>query len=275
MLERTVGAGDVELAILEAGTPGDPPMFLVHGFTGSKEDFADEVPRLAAAGRHVVAPDLRGHGSSSKPDSTDAYSLEIMAGDVVALADALGWAGFDLLGHSMGGMVAQIVTIGCPDRVSRLVLMDTHHGPIGGLDPEILDLGVQIALDQGLEVILELLGMGESPLGTQADLRYRAAHPEYVEWCDRKFLACSRHMYASMLGSFDGVPDRLERLRALRCPTLVMVGEEDAPFIEASQRMAGAVEGARLDVLRGGGHSPQFEARDEWRRSLDSFLAAS
>lgn len=273
MLERSVDLGEVTLAILEGGEPGARPLMLVHGFSGAKEDFAQEIDRLAGRGHHVVAPDQRGHGASSQPERMDAYSLEIFAEDMVGLADRLGWTTFDLLGHSMGGMIAQVMIAEHPERISRLILMDTHHGRIGGLDQSIIDIGVQIALDQGLAVIHELLSMGDAPLGTEADQRMRAADPTYAEWSDSKLFACSNYMYASMLSMFNTVPDRLDALHAITVPTLVMVGEEDQPFLEASERMAAAVPGARLDVLAGGGHSPQFEARDAWRASLDGFLA--
>jgi len=275
MLERAVELGDVTLAILEGGEPGRRPLLLVHGFTGAKEDFAVEVDRISELGYHVVAPDHRGHGASSKPEDVAAYSLEIFAGDMWDLVDALGWSTFDLLGHSMGGMVAQLMIAEHPERIGRLILMDTHHGVIGGLDRSIIELGVQIALDQGLAAIHALLNMGDAPLGSAADQRLRDADPSYAEWSDRKFLACSQYMYAAMLAMFNDVPDRLESLRSVTAPTLVVVGEEDLPFLEASRRMAAAVVGARLDVLAGGGHCPQFEAPDAWRASIDDFLASS
>ena len=275
MLERSVDLGEVTLAVLEGGEAGDRPLLLVHGFTGAKEDFAEEIDRIAKSGHHVVAPDHRGHGASSQPERVEAYSLEIFAQDMWDLADQLGWSSFDLLGHSMGGMIAQVMVADRPERISRLILMDTHHGMIGGLDQSIIELGVQIALDQGLPAIHALLNMGDAPLGTTADQRLRDADPAYAEWSDRKFFACSNYMYASMLSMFNKVPDRLDSLRAVTVPTLVMVGEQDQPFVEASRRMAAAVPGARLDVLSDGGHCPQFEAREAWRASLDGFLTAT
>ena len=96
---------------------GGRPLMLVHGFTGAKEDFSDFLLRLAERGWHVVAPDLRGHGASDKPDDEGAYALPIFAGDVFALADTLGWSSFTLLGHSMGGMIAQHMLLAAPDRI--------------------------------------------------------------------------------------------------------------------------------------------------------------
>ncbi len=80
--------GRVSVAVAEAGE-GGRPLLLVHGFTGAKEDFGDWFDRLADDGWWVVAPDLRGHGRSGRPVDPSAYSFELMAADVVALADAL------------------------------------------------------------------------------------------------------------------------------------------------------------------------------------------
>ena len=87
---RTVDLDGVGLSIAEAGA-GQHPILILHGFTGAKEDFTEWLDPLAEAGWHAVAPDHRGHGSSAKPGSEDAYSFEILADDAVRLADVLGW----------------------------------------------------------------------------------------------------------------------------------------------------------------------------------------
>src|SRR5215469_7910448 len=106
--ERDVDLGDVRVSIAEAGA-GPRRLLLVHGFTGAKEDFTPWLDQLAELRWHAVAPDLRGHGASSKPAEESAYSFEVLADDVLRLANALGWDRFVLLGHSMGGMIAQFV----------------------------------------------------------------------------------------------------------------------------------------------------------------------
>lgn len=273
MQERTLAVGDMKLAILEAGV-GGRPLLLVHGFTGAKEDFGDQIDLLADAGWWVVAPDQRGHGASTMLDDEAAYSLEIFAADIDGLIAELGWDRLVLLGHSMGGMIAQVVAAARPDRLDGLILMDTSHGPLPGIDLDLVALGVQVVRDGGLEAIkavLDAMG-GDAPLGSAAHERVCATRPGYQEFSDRKFLTSSPAMYASMLSQLVTQTDRLESLAALPIPTLVLVGAEDVGFIKASHAMADTIPNAALVTIPDAGHSPQFENGPAWNAAMLSFL---
>jgi pimeloyl-ACP methyl ester carboxylesterase len=272
MRDRLVDLGDVEVATLEAGSPGDRPLLLVHGFTGAKEDFADHLDRLAAGGRHVVAPDLRGHGSSGKPVGEDAYSLELFAADQLSLADALGWSSFDLLGHSMGGTIAQTLVLKEPDPVDRLVLMNTWPGPVQGIDIDLIELAIQVAREHGVGLIADILAESDSPLTSPAGKRLLEERPGYREMGDRNLRGCSADMYAAMATVMYTQDDRLARLGELTMPTLVVVGEQDTPSLAASERMADVIPDATLVIIDDAGHSPQFEAPDRWFEAIDRFL---
>ena len=265
--------GQVGLSVVEAG-PGGAPLLLLHGFTGAKEDFGDWIDRLGDEGWHTVAPDLRGHGGSSKPDPEEAYSLEVMAADVFALADALGWDRFVLLGHSMGGMVAQLMALKAPERLRGLVLMDTHHGAVDSIDAEIAAAGADMARTQGMTALGELIAQLSDPLTSSADARVRAERPGYAEFGDRKFAAASPSMYAAMIGSMFGAADRLDLLAGLDVPTLVLVGEQDKGFLGPSQRLAATLPQVTYRCIPDAGHSPQFENPDAWWSAISEFLAA-
>jgi len=269
---RHVAVGDQRLCIAEAGV-GGRPLLLVHGWTGAKEDFDDWFEAFAAAGWHVVAVDQRGHGDSSKPVDEADHSLVILADDVVALADVLGWERFALLGHSMGGMVVQEVALRVPERVDRLVLLDTHHGAID-VPPAVVAAGLDAARTLGTGVIadLEALQTEPGPLTTEAHLRMCAERPGYAERGPASTRASSAAAFAALLEVIAGRPSRLDALAVLDVPTLVMVGEQDVPFLEASAAMAETIPSARLVVLDDAGHSPQFEAPEQWWRELIAFL---
>ena len=274
MTERHIDVGDVSLAVAESGA-GQRPLLLVHGFTGAKEDFTPWLGPLAAQGWHAVAPDLRGHGASSKPAMESAYSFELMADDMLRLADALGWERFVLLGHSMGGMVVQFLALAAPSRLAGLVLMDTAHGPLKHLDPDLIDTAVSVVRGQGMGALAAIMAERQGPLHTAAHQRLLDQRPGYGEFGERKLLATSPALYAAMAPAFLTTPDRLDSLRRLPAslPVLAIVGEQDQPFIEPSRQLAAAIPGSTLAVIPDAGHSPQFENTDAWWQSLTGYLA--
>ena len=143
--------GSVELEVEEHGA-GARPFLLVHGFTGSRDDFREMLPRLATRGR-TLAVDLRGHGGSTNTGDPAGYDLETLRDDVLALLDTLGIERYDLLGHSMGGMVALRLTLAAPERVASLVLMDTAPGPIDPAARRFFEAGAKIAGENGMEAL--------------------------------------------------------------------------------------------------------------------------
>ncbi|HSO95044.1 MAG TPA: alpha/beta hydrolase [Acidimicrobiia bacterium] len=249
-----------------------PPVLLVHGFGGAKEDFADHVPALAEHAT-VVIFDHRGHGSSDHPADEAAYSLDRLAADTVGVATALGFDHFRLLGHSMGGMVARRVVLARPDAVDGLVLMDTSPGPPPGIDPATVDLGIEIARRDGMAV-LKAMQDELDLLGTAAHRRLLAERPGYREFGDRKWEALSQAMWVALVAEIVRQPDQLDALTAVRCPTLVVVGEQDTPFLGASAATAAVIPGAQLVTIPDAGHSPQFENPPVWFDALDGFLRA-
>ena len=160
--------GSVVLAAAEAGHGGSG-LLLLHGFTGAKEDFADWIDAFAAHGFHVVAPDNRGHGASGQPTDESAYSLATSPTTPDGLADALGWDRFALLGHSMGGMIAQILALAAPERLTALVLMDTTYTRGRGDRSRPRRARRRGGPDRGLDRLLELMNEHDSPLATEAD----------------------------------------------------------------------------------------------------------
>ena len=268
---RAIDAGGVSIEIGEGGS-GERRVLLVHGFTGAKDDFEEAVDRLADAGWHAVTADLRGHGNSEKPATEDAYDLELFADDLWALADALGWERFVLLGVSMGGMIAQVAALRHPERLDGLVLMDTSSGPPEGIDGSDVALGVAVVREHGMAVLRELQDAREGPLETPAARRLREERPGWDEFEKTKFLAASADMWAAMAPEMVHQDDRLDRLATLSMPVLVIAGDQDRPFVGPSRRMAKAIPNARLVVIPDAGHSPQFENPEAWWQALTDFL---
>jgi pimeloyl-ACP methyl ester carboxylesterase len=271
---RIVKANDVELEIVEAGAGNPDHLLLVHGFGGSKEDFTHYLPRLGATGWHVVAPDNRGHGGSSKPQDESAYSLAQLADDLDAVLDALGWDTAVVLGHSMGGMVVQLFALAHSERVSALVLMDTSHKMPDHVDADMVAAAQQVVRDGGTELLVEIGSRSTepSPLDTVPYIEMCKADPAYKAWSDAKTLNFTGPAYAALAGDMATQADRIEQLASLPMPTLVIVGEMDDGFLKQSMAMSEAIPNAQLAVIPGGGHSPQFEAPTAWWDTLREFL---
>jgi len=268
--QRRVEVGDLELEVIEAGA-AVRRLLVLHGFCGAKESFAEIMGPLAARGWHVVVPDQRGHGESSHPAGAAAYDFDSFAGDAVGLADSLGWDRFVLLGHSMGGMTAQYVALSHSERLAGLVLMDTSHGPLE-IDPEMAAAGRKIVSSGGMQGLVEAMRGLDGPLVTDAHRRLLADRHGYQDQLDAQDLAASPDMWLAMSEAMFGARDRLEQLAGLRLPTLVVVGEQDQPFLAPSLRMAERMPHAALAVIPDAGHSPQLESPRAWLEAVGGFL---
>ena len=269
---RVVVDDGVGLEVVERGS--GPTLVLVHGFGGVKEDFADHVDALARDHR-VVTFDHRGHGESDAPDDPAAYSLDRLAADTLAVAAATGLRDLRLLGHSMGGMVARRVVLAHPERLAALVLMDTSPGPPPGLDPELIALGVRIAKEHGMGELKRAQDELD-PLGSPSYRRLLAERPGYRDYCEYRWNSLSPVMWMTMAVEIVTQPDQLAGLAGLggvTLPTLVIVGDEDATFMDPCRDLAATVPGAELVVIPTAGHSPQLENPDAWFTTLHRFLA--
>jgi pimeloyl-ACP methyl ester carboxylesterase len=273
--ERRVVAGDVELALAEARPErgAGRPLLLVHGFTGAKEEFAELLPQLTAVGWHAVAPDLRGHGQSGQPEGEDAYHLGAFVDDLVRLVDALGWRTFTLVGHSMGGAVAQRLALDHPDRLDALVLMSTFHGPLA-LEPALVDLGIAIVDQGGMPALASALAARREadPAASAARERMEAARPGYAAWAHSKLVNCSPAMWKSMVRQFPAWTGTLSELPKLSLPVLVVVGSDDETMRTQCEQLAAVIPGAELVVMDGVRHSPHMEAPGRCLSVLTGFL---
>ncbi len=100
---RTIDTNGIKMHIAEVGE--GPLVILCHGFPESWYSWRHQIPALAAAGYHVVAPDMRGYGGSSAPDAVDAYTIMHLVGDMVGLLDALGVEQAVVVGHDWRSIV--------------------------------------------------------------------------------------------------------------------------------------------------------------------------
>jgi len=243
------------------------PLVLAHGFTGNSRNWALTAPALRDRFR-LISPDHRGHGLSDKPTAREDYNLDLLADDLYQLLRGIGVESCYLAGHSMGGMVAQLLTLEHPELVRALVLVDTAAElPRSLAAKERYQERQRLATmadEQGMEAVFE-------EHLKAADQRVRE-NPLFVQTWREQFLMTSPHAY---VGGAHGMSTRrpvVDRLSEIKVPTLVVCGENDEPFLDASQVMQENIPGSELVIIPGTGHNPQIETPAEFNRVLAGFL---
>ena len=261
--------GDLDIEYDEVGH-GDRPFVLVHGFTGSRDDFADVLPDLGLLGRTLV-PDLRGHGGTTNPGR--GYSLEQLSEDLRQFLDAQNVEKCDLLGHSLGGMIALRFVLANPERVRSLVLMDTSdrpHGSMSGWLRRVIRFATRrIPMRWHWRVIRANHRKLPAPMQRAA---LEMGVDRFWERIRVKLEAMDPVAFDVLLGEIMNQEPVTDRLGEIGCPTLVMVGEEDTPFVGPSRRMADLVPDAKLVVFRKAHHSPQIENASDWLVAVQNHL---
>jgi len=211
----------------------------------------------------VLRYDTRGHGGSSAPDG--AYSFEQLVADVTGLLDALKVERTHFVGLSMGGMIGQHLALLAPQRLNRLVIANS----VSRISPEVAALW-----DQRIaQVRAEGTGaMAEATLGRWFTPPFRATHPDIMARIAALIAATPVAGYVGC-GEAIRLLDITDRLPAIRIPTLVVVGADDpgTPPV-ASEVIAMAIPGARLDVIPSASHLSCIEQPEVFNRLVTDFL---
>jgi pimeloyl-ACP methyl ester carboxylesterase len=126
---RLVETNGVTLRVMEAGDRGAPVVVLAHGFPELAYSWRHQIPALADAGFHVLAPDQRGYGGSSRPTAVEAYDIVALTGDVAGLLDDVGVEKATIVGHDWGSVVATNFPLLHPDRVSACAALSVPPIP--------------------------------------------------------------------------------------------------------------------------------------------------
>ncbi len=270
-LSRTFSVDNISLAWDRWGPTSSTPLFLCHGYSGSSHDFATHIEPLADS-RGVVVVDHRGHGRSQKLRSTNGYSLDRLAADLIALLDANVGQPVDLLGHSMGGAIVLRVVLARPDLVRSLILMDTSAWSFVPLDETIA--AIMSAFMETYDPALGLpdlnawSGPEEALIATTMPAEWQSIKQQMAAAFDPYALkAIGNELFAP------GATSVRERLGEIACPVTVLVGEHDHPFVDQAPELADEIVNGALTVIGGAYHSPQLTHPVEWAAAVDAHLA--
>ncbi len=251
--------------------PG-PPLVLLHGYTGAVHDFALQIETLAQR-RRVFAIEHRGHGRSSGSGDPSTYTVDHIVDDTLAWVHdivAPDDQPFDLLGHSMGGRVAMRFALARRDLLRSLILMDTTAWTFGDVDVEwraaAMDFLATIEADQPPP---------RTPPTPEDELIDARVPPS---WTDEKWRIREQMdpMAQRALGIqlFEDNLDRVDhQLGDIPCPTTVIAGEFDEPYVSHGPQLAAAIPGAAFVMIDGAYHSPQLSHGAEWLRAIDDHFA--
>jgi pimeloyl-ACP methyl ester carboxylesterase len=133
--ERRVATNGIELHLVEAGPDDGPPVVLSHGFPELAYSWRHQIPDLADAGYHVLAPDQRGYGRSDRPEAIADYDIHHLTDDLLGLLDDIGASKAAFVGHDWGAMVVGQMALLHPDRVTGVMTMSVPLLPRGAMAP--------------------------------------------------------------------------------------------------------------------------------------------
>jgi pimeloyl-ACP methyl ester carboxylesterase len=255
----------VELAYEDTGGDG-PVVVLTPGFTATLRSWDPTVGALAAAGWRVVTWDVRGHGHTVTPADPALSTIDHVVDDLAALLDHLGVERAVVGGLSFGGYLALAFWCRYPERVRGLLLADT--GP-GFRNPGAREAWNKIAFARADDI--EARGMAallDSP-GASSTLPASRAAMGLERHQDLGALA---RAVRGFLAQFDGRV--MEAIGDIDVPALILVGQEDEPFLPASQVMAAKLANARLVVIPDAGHVANLDQPAAFNQAAVAFLSA-
>lgn len=241
------------------------PLLIIGGLSADRIFWGLSRPLLAD--HETLCFDNRDIGASGRADTP--YSVADMARDALAVMDSAGFEAADILGHSMGGAIAQELALMAPERVHRLILSNTFArndgytrevmGLLKRLRGEIADPVTYVSTLATFT--LGRVTLGAVPLDTIARQALAASPLQEADAFARQADACL------------GV-DTLERISRIRAPTLVLTSPDDRFFAPSFGRaIADAVTGARLQEVPLCGHCPMVEAPDAFAKAVRDFLS--
>jgi len=264
----TIRIGNLSVAVDDVGD--GPPLVLLHGLGCGKRMWFHQVRALRNRFR-VIAYDQRGHGETGAPAVATEYSAAHLTRDLIGVLDALKIERAAIVGFSLGGGPALALAASKPDRVSRLILADVGAGAddpvkIESMARRWIDLIGQGAVD---ELVCEML------------------RSELFKVYARRNARCREHMAALIRATpIDGLRFTLSEvlakrkslfrltgvLKAVRVPTLVLVGQYDYVCSKAARLLAQSIPNARLKIIENSGHMSPLEQPKAFSAALMEFL---
>ena len=255
----------------QVGSPEAPPLLLLHGFTGSGDNWAAHAAAFASHFR-VITVDILGHGRSSSPPNPNRYTMPQVAADMIALLDRWQIVQTALLGYSMGGRLALYLACHYPARFRQLILESSSPG----LETEA-ERTARRQQDERLADWIEANGISafvarwealplwDSQQGLPNDLKQQRRQ--------QRLQNNPVGLANSLRGMGTGAqPSLWGALPALALPTLLIVGALDSKFVAINQQMVARLPNGRLHITPHAGHTVHLERPSAFETAVCQFL---
>ena len=237
------------------------PLLFIHGLGSSLRDWEDQVPVFSKKFK-VITLDLRGHGQTDKPKGP--YSISMFAEDIAELIKSLKVDPVHVVGISLGGAIGFHLAIDHPDITKSLVVVNMSASvPIKTLkEKQMFFLRVLIVKMMGMRKMGKVLAKRLFIKPEQEELRERMAS----RWAEN-----DKKAYLSSLKTLKNW-SVLERLREIKCPTLVVSSDEDYTPLSAKEEYTAMIPNAKLVVIEDARHAVSVEKPEEFNTILMDFL---
>jgi non-heme chloroperoxidase len=249
------------LRVVEAGPAGGEVLLVLHGYSDSWLSFSRVLPLLADRFR-IIAPDLRGHGCSDRPDG--GYGMDELAEDVTHVLDALTIDRAAVLGHSMGSLVAQQLAGRHPERVERLVLV--------GSAVRFAGVATIVELAKAVNALPDSVPV-DFVRAFQVSTFHRPLPPDFVEAVIAESMRLPAGVWRSLMDGMLAAESAAPALAAAAVPTLLLWGEFDAVFgpLERDALRDALPDAATLEY-EDVGHAPHWETPERFAADVRDFL---
>ncbi len=260
------------LAYIDRGERSGPAVVLIHGYTDNARDWVPMLPYLSTRYRLILV-DIRGHGQSSKPEC--CYTRLDFAYDIKLLLDALGVRKADIVGHSLGSIIAQTFAEYWPERTAHVVLISSTGGrpPNGAKKTPQFDFASEIRkLKEPIDPDSPfMIAWWDSPTPVDADF-IRRQRKDAAGIPLRVWLA----VLDQGLSAGNAFGDLQSTLPRLKAPTLLVWGSKD-PIVEEDMRQSlrNALPGATVNIFDGLGHNPFWEDPRGVALVINTFLSTA
>lgn len=303
--ERLVDTNGVTLRVTEAGERGAPVVVLAHGFPELAYSWRHQIPALAAAGYHILAPDQRGYGGSSRPEAIEDYNIAELTADIAGLLDDVGAERAVLIGHDWGSPVATNFPLYYPDRVTAVAALSVPPIPRASApptqiwrqifgdnffyilyfqEPGVADAALNADVRASLQRMVALEGFGgpvdemtEQALPPLPDWLSADEFEQYVQAFEVTGFTGPLNWYRNFDRNWEITDPETGGLKAftIDVPLLFLAGSADPvlSFTPRDRVQEVATGGYREVLLDGAGHWLQQERAEEVNAVLLEFLA--